>query len=379
MSAAWRGVLSLANVAISLVAIGCGSPPADADSPRTTEVDYSHPLEHVDLSPSAPGPRLDPDFHEILFVSRLNDGRLVVVDNGSRVRIFSEGNATVRTIGGFGEGPGEFLGIDAVHVSSDSEVITYDLRLRRTITFDTTGVVVAMREVPIQGPMLATPLSSGEVVAAVPEIPVDLSRGYRRAKLRVFASREGARMEGPDVAGPGWFFSGRDASIIPCPYTHRPLLHATDSLVVFGTESGVGFHWTRPGSADTLGTVMRSGSGSTVATSSQLALADSLLEYHRGGLESFRTMADAECPERPVPMVSRLLVGPQARVWVGRETPWTFSEPRLWEVYSIDGAWLATVRVPDHFRVSNIHAGELLGIHTNALGVETPMVLTLPF
>lgn len=67
-------------------------------------------------------------------------GRIFVLDNQAQeVRIFDSGGNFVRTIGGKGEGPGEFVQAGSVDLSRNGEIWVMGMSQARVSVFDTTG------------------------------------------------------------------------------------------------------------------------------------------------------------------------------------------------------------------------------------------------
>jgi len=84
--------------------------------------------------------RRDLQFVDIAAAARLSKGDLVVVDRGSRaVRLFDSAGGFLETLGGPGEGPGEFTDPGSVLVTSDDSVMVWDNALRRNTRFDSDG------------------------------------------------------------------------------------------------------------------------------------------------------------------------------------------------------------------------------------------------
>jgi hypothetical protein len=68
----------------------------------------------------------------------LQDGRIVVADAGAQeVRLFDSPGQHVRTLGGAGDGPGEFRGLSSVFDYPGDSIAAFDGYLYRTTVFST--------------------------------------------------------------------------------------------------------------------------------------------------------------------------------------------------------------------------------------------------
>jgi hypothetical protein len=79
---------------------------------------------------------------------RLADGRIVVADGvSSSLKVFDAHGSLQRTLGGAGEGPGEFRGLNLFTRLRSDSLIVFDFQLGRLTIFDPTFAVA--REVRI--------------------------------------------------------------------------------------------------------------------------------------------------------------------------------------------------------------------------------------
>jgi hypothetical protein len=92
--------------------------------------------------------------------TRLADGRIAASDQGSsEIRIFDSDGAHVSTLGGRGQGPGEFGGPPWINASSGGGIVAWDPRLFRFSWFDSSGEL--LRDVAIGPSVVALRLSVG--------------------------------------------------------------------------------------------------------------------------------------------------------------------------------------------------------------------------
>jgi hypothetical protein len=85
----------------------------------------------------------DPDyqFQRIWEARRLSDGRFITADDMAKeLRIFDSSGGHLRTIGGDGEGPGEFRAVWLVGVYRGDSIYAYDYALMRASIFTPAGV-----------------------------------------------------------------------------------------------------------------------------------------------------------------------------------------------------------------------------------------------
>lgn len=83
-------------------------------------------------------------FTEIRDATRLPDGRLVVVDGGSReIRLFGPEGGHIETMGGRGNGPGEFGNAPFIAFAPPDTIVAWDQRNRRITRFNTGGDVLS--------------------------------------------------------------------------------------------------------------------------------------------------------------------------------------------------------------------------------------------
>jgi hypothetical protein len=102
-----------------LVALAC------SDTPRTL-AGNGVPTWRVSTDPEVViGTEGDPryEFHRITGIATLSDRSIVVADAGSQIRVYDENGRFIRSLGGPGEGPGEFTGTIGIAVRGDSILV----------------------------------------------------------------------------------------------------------------------------------------------------------------------------------------------------------------------------------------------------------------
>jgi hypothetical protein len=97
------------------------------------------------------GVLLGPEEYQLVDVAaaaRRSDGSLVVVDRGSRtVRLYGPRGTFLKTLGGPGSGPGEFMDPTALLVSAGDSVVVWDEALLRATRFDPHGELAGVETV----------------------------------------------------------------------------------------------------------------------------------------------------------------------------------------------------------------------------------------
>jgi hypothetical protein len=82
-------------------------------------------------------------FSGISEIARLSDGSIAVAETRAReIRIFDRTGRFVRSMGGSGEGPGEFQFLEWFHIVAGDTIVAWDGQLRRLTLFTSAGNVV---------------------------------------------------------------------------------------------------------------------------------------------------------------------------------------------------------------------------------------------
>lgn len=107
--------------------------------------------------------------NDVRAAGRLRDGRLVVANSGSReLRYFAPDGNWLTTVGGDGEGPGEFRSVSFLAVLAGDSVLVYDRSLQRVTVLDSAGGFVKSWSTIVAGaPILQDVVgvtSTGDVV-----------------------------------------------------------------------------------------------------------------------------------------------------------------------------------------------------------------------
>jgi hypothetical protein len=77
---------------------------------------------------------------EVVGAQRLSDGRIAIANAGSHeVRFYGPGGEHIRSVGGGGEGPGEFVAMARLDASAEDSLYVWDERLRRLTVLGPSG------------------------------------------------------------------------------------------------------------------------------------------------------------------------------------------------------------------------------------------------
>ncbi len=340
------------------------------------------PQPRVDLVRSASGPAHE--FFRVRDVRQRPDGSVVVADRGSQeVRLYSSQGEFLGSVGGAGDGPGEFRNLWKVEPSAD-DILALDQRGRITVfapdlgpthTFD-----LSARAFDLHG------LGDGTVLVEVFSFtePPPGTQVIRSPHALVRYDRAGERIDSlGETAG------GEEVArvIDDRPISGPPLfpreghVAANDDVIL-------------EGSADVMEVRERSVTGDVVRIlripDYPLSLTDEEVAAEREAQFDMELPPGATLPpflrqfieELPAPAArpayADILVDPAGAVWLelyrGRSEQ---DRPQAWLVLDADGTWLGTVNAPNGFAVMDVTMDAVLGVWTDELGVEHPQVLTL--
>jgi hypothetical protein len=324
------------------------------------------------------------EFHRILDAAFLSDGRIAVLDWGSRqVRLFDSEGRLVGVQGGEGGGPGEYRSPQMLWLLPADSIAVYDPGQDRVTVLSTGAHGLELARV--------TPVSRG----IMHPLPAGALDGGRRLVVlhRTFDSSTPVQPR----MGVLWALSidslAGDSLLA--------LRHGSYGRISGGEEVGIGAGY--PIFGGLAGWAMAE--GDRLAHSSGQAYAVEVADA-RGRTRRIvrwhgpdRTVTDGDIrtwidsmvararPEQrprvrrrweflPVaetkPAHGRLLFDPAGRLWVNR---WTLRADHLhdgpeWWVFDRDGRMVATARMPEGFRAFDLGGGVVLGAVTDPMGVE---------
>ncbi|NNF28065.1 MAG: hypothetical protein HKN73_12640 [Gemmatimonadetes bacterium] len=303
-------------------------------------------------------------------------------------------------LGGPGEGPGEFAGVESVVPLPGDSLAVWDPERRRISVFDATGPL--LREVDLREVAPLSWIASPNVTAtsARTELWATGRTGFWLFSVGVMGPGEGAFRPGAPsyrVAGDGSVlaelafqagdeaFSSEQFGAIPNPLgaisqgavVGQSLAVSSGSepeLQVFGPEGG-------------LIRLIRWSEAELDLEPGALPVWESFLEEHLATLPEeeagFRREALATIPAREeLPAVGQVVAASGGELWVGPYVPGQHVLVRAfmgevpipatrWLVFGVDGELAATVRIPGGFTVYAVDSDRVWGVYRDDLDVES--------
>lgn len=312
------------------------------------------------------------------------DGRAVVADEGSTLEIvvISRGGAVERTLGGPGEGPGEFVRIASVLPLRDDTVIAQDPLGRRITYFDATGVIetlplaaegnLRLLGIGHDGDLLMGPPLHSVVGRrydtpwlSAPLVEVDRSTGL--ADTLAWADWDQSIATG---GGNSPFMSGGFATV-------------ADGRFVVGVGNRPEVRWLddRGGLAQ----VARWRDEPRPVSESMITAWEREMRaaFERVGIpatdidERISVLKEAIVEPLPffgvagsLPRDGGLMADAEGNVWVAGYVPPRLVGPRRYFVLSPRGEWLGMAELPEGFRLLAIGSRHLLGVERNELDIQ---------
>jgi len=388
-------LLLLAVIASAVAACGAADRAAEGvvvrDSAGVRIVENSAPAWGPDDAwriPDAPVVRIGAvegaaheQFFRIAGVLRLDDGRIVVADDGAReLRFYDAAGRFLFAVGRDGAGPGEFRSIRRMGLRADS-IWAYDAGLQRVSLFTTDGRYVrsfalpAPNDAPIPAPigwfgdgsLLAVairPFWHGEPATGVQPI---LAR-----YLRLSATGEVLGAIGEFFDGEHFVEAEEDGGIssIALPFARNAVVAVDDAGFYFGTSDA--FEILRYAPDGRLERRIRRAHRNAPVTEEDLTAFIRERQRYVSGENARRSM---EAMFRRLPLPSEmpayadLRLDAEGNLWVEEyRTPG--AEQARWAVFDADGRWLGVVALPPRFTPLRIGADFVLGREVDELDVQ---------
>lgn len=341
-----------------------------AESPWSVE----EPDLEIGTSEGSPGH----DLFRVAGARILPNNEVLVLDGASsELRVFTDGGQLVRTIGGRGSGPEEFTAVSSAFVVNDDSILVFDSARRRLSKWSIRGEFG--REVELDVTDVAA------VIGRFPDgaIAVTGSSFPRRAEVAgewldsVHVSITSPGLNSVRI-GPFPRFAmftasppGMEGALMTTglPYASSAQFAIAGNLLVQGFgDSFVLRRFTSSGiNSDTVTRryVDRPFARDELDADFERRVRSMPAEHQGAARAYFRTF--------PVPVVAPafdLILGDALGcLWVrhGRAQGET---TRVWSVFNVDGGWLGEIELPQGLQVTDIAEDALVGIRTNADGVE---------
>lgn len=374
----------LVLLAAVLVPYGCaggeeGQPPASVPAGTPLEV-----ADEPGLSVGVVRGVRTEQFHDVLTPFLHRDSLLAVPLRGAgAIRVFGPDGDLVRSLGGPGEGPGEFRRLGGAWPRGDT-VEAFDAKLGRVTRFTPAGSTEVVRlesGPPAQG-AAPGPVPDGWALygvesagmgrrdtVAVHRFGRDGSHRGRIARVAGFSRYRTDFGGGPDPLSPKAVFAVHDARVYVAE-TLTPRIRVLSP----GGEPRREITW------DPGGLPPAEEAFATVVDTAVARAEPDRREPLRRRLESF--------PVRDrVPAFWDVIVDDEGFVWVQEYDPATQSPVHgdargagpggEWLILTPEGRRAGSVAMPDGLRPTRITRDDVVGIHRNELGVETVRVHSL--
>jgi hypothetical protein len=335
------------------------------------------PAPILDLARSGAGP--DHEFYRVRDATRLPNGSLAVVNEGSaEVRFYSQAGAFHGSVGGKGDGPGEFQRPISVERYRGDSLVVFDYWGRRATVLDPVHQVArtATFATPFTHELHALP--DGRFILSVNSL---LTRDASVGRVRVpqpllLVSAEGVEHDTITVVPGLEEFVFEEGSGIP------PLGRTGSAVVVpdgVATSDGEGVVVRVYALGGALRRILRVPGHPLDAPAS---VRDSIRKALEGseGPDFIRAAALEMSKAVPArfPGISDLIVDSEGYLWAAEYHPRQVSgQPRGWLVFDSGGAWEGRVTLPADFDAFEIGPDYVLGRQRDALDVETVQLLRL--
>jgi|GEM_PF-1263703 len=312
--------------------------------------------------------------HRVGPVIRLDDGRILVSNGGTELRLFDAGGTYLKTIGQEGDGPGEFRDISAVRLSGRDAVIVADRWSHRVTRVGLDGNLEATYRTA--GPSVEGLLDGERAVGTTGGgwSPAKQGRvGYAATEVRVHLVDVTTGFEDTlaVLPGPSWWASqGRGGAL-----QSRPVPWTTMTVFAVGRDR-IAVAWTGKSEVrvhDATGAVDRIVRWSQDPEHVSAEDVEDLIQ--RAPVESRRDYGRIPLPDTK-PMFGRVLLDDANVIWVGMNERRPDGR-RRWIVFNRGGVAEGYVDTPPRVRVRSISSGYLVGVEVDDLGVERVVVFKM--
>lgn len=346
--------------------LGCSGP---GPNPGTTTPSWLvDPVPVLSLGDSDSG--VPVIFSRVNGVGLLDDGGIVVGEGDGSIRVFGPSGTLLAEAGGEGQGPGEFSYLSSVHTLRGDTILAYDPVAYRLTAFDRLGGVAFTTRLEPAGAApelyVGRDTEGRHVLSVIHPAPSDPSRvSADRMEIRRYSSDGGAW----ESLG---FYSGMRRVRSPVPFSPHPLGAVIGSTVV--STDGLKPILTVTVDDETRSVPIKVGVAPVSRAEAWVRLEEALQD--EATRERLAATLDGPAWDS-IPHYSDLLTDPEGRLWLKHYAPssdshWVLRqrEGGSWAVVSTDGQLIASVSVPDHFRVMTIGRDRIAGVGRDALGVE---------
>lgn len=308
---------------------------------------------------------------------RLDDGGVALTNGGSEIRIFAADGAHVRTIGGSGEGPGEFRNVSQIFISGDT-LFGYDSQLLRLTSFAMDGTLHGTSQLePWENrrPFLRGRAGDGALVASYSSTfrPGQVESGYSRDETWVLRNRldTGTIDTLTSVPGSEMFVDVRENggfTVTAIPLGKLPVVAVGESAVVIGSNEA--YELIVHGESGPERIVRRAESPKPIdqAMWSQ-AVEERLSIYDDEWLSQMQPILAKIDPLATLPFYQAAHLDRAGHLWV-RNFAAPGEDDTSWSVFDQEGRFLGDVSMPVDLLVKEIGEDYVLGIWRDDLDVE---------
>ena len=326
----------------------------------------------------------------------LNDGTIVLANNGNELRFYTAEGKHLRTTGGPGEGPGEFLSISGLVFARDT-LYVWDGRTSRLSTFDRSGNLHSV-SAPFEN-VRALINGSARLAAVLPDGGLFLVNGSwgipRRAPIEMFRdeamhitmSRDQRSVDTIARVGRDWL-TGNE-SFMTVPFAQAGTAGTMDELHVVTHGKRYDLELRTIGSGTPL-TVIRvlqdppplSESEFRVALDERVTMevkaqmpsaAPDVQEARRKMLQS---LAEVAIPYASKPAFTGVYIGDDRSIWAQMYSP-PGDSLRRFMIFDKTGRLSATAEIPISFSIRLVRSDDLVGVVRDSLDVQSLVVVPL--
>lgn len=323
--------------------------------------------------------------------TRLSDGRIAVANAGTfELRFYSSRGDHLDSVGGEGDGPGEFRSVLLVDAAGGDSMYVWDQRALRISVLDMSGRFLRSFQLTAPEehsfPRYWASFPDGSVLGRVSDIvgtePEDRSVGRSSTTLMRFG-REGQPLDTVVVVENEPTFrlvhpGGQGFSFFPLPFAPG----GTWTLDGMSIHAGTGESY-EVRTYDQAGDLIRILRAPIVPARVTDALVDSYVAERlaaSSGDEEWQDLLRSAFADMPHPDVARvfdaLATDAGGRLWV-RRTAMPRDSLHRWDVFDPDGRPVARALVPAALRVREFGSDYVLALRRDDLGVEQVVLFSL--
>lgn len=376
----WTAGARLIAATLSIVACGaCGSTDSESVRADSSRRGFAEPGAMLDTLSSAPvvsiggadvtGPA---QFAGVSSVWVAGDGAVWVADTQSQeIRVFGPDGAHRMTLGGRGDGPGEFQQVRLVRTPDPDVLAAIDGRAGRVTTYAASGEILGIDRWVAQ--TLVRPLGigeSGEVIGATePGIPISsFDDGTYQDSMRVLAWND---LEGsPDTIAraPGLKFAMAMDLARRMPLTAHPGISVRGADLLVAHPHRFRIDVIRAGSVvDSIGVVR-------APRPVYRAIVDEAADFRREHFSERAATASISLLDHPdlpdtLPGYDKIVVTGDGGVWA---RPWRVDRyaTAIWDRFDRSGEFLGRVVTPPDFELHAVAGDRVTGVRRDEFGVE---------